>query len=49
MPTQYSDEVWTGIEYEVAALLLQVGEPDLSLKVVEAVLQSHREQRWVEV
>jgi hypothetical protein len=37
VPTQYSDEVWTGIEYEVAGLLLQEGEPDLALKVVEAV------------
>jgi hypothetical protein len=37
VPTQYSDEVWTGMEYEVAALLLQEGEPELALKVVEAV------------
>jgi uncharacterized protein (DUF608 family) len=37
VPTQYSDEVWTGIEYEVAALLLQEGEPELAVKVVEAV------------
>ncbi len=37
VPTQYSDEVWTGMEYEVAALLLQEGEPGLALKLVEAV------------
>ena len=37
VPTQYSDEVWTGMEYEVAALLLQEGDPDLALKVIAAV------------
>ncbi|MGH2558150.1 MAG: GH116 family glycosyl-hydrolase [Thermomicrobiales bacterium] len=36
-PTQYSDEVWTGIEYEVAALLLYEGETEAALKIVEAV------------
>jgi hypothetical protein len=36
-PTQYSDEVWTGLEYAVAALLLQAGEPEYSLRIVEAV------------
>ena len=37
VPTQYSDEVWTGIEYEVAGLLLQYGEPELAMQVIEAV------------
>jgi uncharacterized protein (DUF608 family) len=37
VPTQYSDEVWTGMEYEVAALLLREGEPELALKLVAAV------------
>jgi hypothetical protein len=37
VPTQYSDEVWTGLEYEVAALLLQAGEPMRALRIVEAV------------
>ncbi|CAA9572960.1 MAG: GH116 [uncultured Thermomicrobiales bacterium] len=37
VPTQYSDEVWTGIEYEVAGLLLQEGEPELALQVLAAV------------
>lgn len=37
VPTQYSDEVWTGLEYEVAALLLYEGEPDAALRMVEAV------------
>ncbi|MBI4786405.1 MAG: hypothetical protein HY782_05095 [Chloroflexi bacterium] len=35
-PTLYSDEVWTGIEYEVAALLLYLGETDAALHVVAA-------------
>ena len=37
VPTQYSDEVWTGMEYEVAALLLQEGEPERALQIVDAV------------
>jgi uncharacterized protein (DUF608 family) len=37
VPTQYSDEVWTGLEYEVAALLLQEGESERALRIVEAV------------
>jgi uncharacterized protein (DUF608 family) len=35
-PTPYSDEVWTGIEYAVAALLLDVGEPGNAVRLVEA-------------
>jgi non-lysosomal glucosylceramidase len=37
VPTPYSDEVWTGIEYEVAALLLYAGEHDSAVRLVEAV------------
>ena len=33
VPTQYSDEVWTGIEYAVAALLLYEGEVEPALRV----------------
>ena len=36
VPTPYSDEVWTGIEYEVAALLLYAGEPESAVCIVEA-------------
>jgi hypothetical protein len=36
VPTPYSDEVWTGIEYEVAALLLYAGESASAITVVEA-------------
>jgi non-lysosomal glucosylceramidase len=37
VPTQYADEVWTGIEYEVAGLLLYEGEVEPALRIVEAV------------
>ena len=36
-PLMYSDEVWTGIEYEVAALLLFEGMVDEALRIVETV------------
>ncbi len=36
VPTLYSDEVWTGIEYEVAGLLLYEGEVEEALRIVEA-------------
>jgi len=34
VPTLYSDEVWTGIEYEVAGLLLHEGIVEDALKIV---------------
>jgi non-lysosomal glucosylceramidase len=34
VPTLYSDEVWTGVEYEVAGLLLQEGMVDGALKIM---------------
>jgi hypothetical protein len=34
VPTLYSDEVWTGIEYEVAGLLLYEGMVEDALKIV---------------
>jgi len=37
VPTQYADEVWTGIEYAVAGLLLYEGEVESALRIVEAV------------
>jgi hypothetical protein len=37
VPTLYSDEVWSGIEYAVAALLLYEGISEPALKIVEAV------------
>lgn len=41
VPTRYSDEVWTGLEYEVAALLLHRGETDLAMQVIDAVRGRH--------
>jgi uncharacterized protein (DUF608 family) len=41
LPTPYSDEVWTGIEYEIAALLLYVGEAAAALQIVEAARARH--------
>jgi uncharacterized protein (DUF608 family) len=37
VPTLYSDEVWTGIEYEVAALLLYEGRVEDALKILRGV------------
>jgi len=37
LPFPYSNEVWTGIEYQVAAHLMLVGASDRGLKVVDAV------------
>lgn len=37
VPTRYSDEVWTGIEYEVVALLIAAGHNDEALTLLEAV------------
>lgn len=35
-PILYCDEVWTGIEYEVAALLLQAGKVEPALQIIKA-------------
>ncbi len=52
VPTQYSDEVWTGVEYEVAALLLYEGMIDEALTVVKGVRARYdgtRRSPWNEV
>lgn len=41
MPFVYFGEVWTGIEYEVAALLLRAGELEDGLSIVKAVRDRH--------
>jgi uncharacterized protein (DUF608 family) len=41
VPTRYSDEVWTGLEYEVAGLLLYEGDTDLAMKLIDAVRARH--------
>lgn len=40
-PILYCDEVWTGIEYEVAALLISEGEVEEALRLLEAVARRH--------
>ncbi len=37
LPSVYSDEVWTGMEYEVAAGLIYEGEVEKGLSIVEGV------------
>lgn len=51
-PFPYSDEVWTGVEYHVAAHLIAVGHVDEGLTLVEAVRarhDGHRRNPWNEV
>ena len=45
VPTLYSDEIWTGIEYEVAALCLYSDMPEEALKVLRAVRQRYNGSR----
>ena len=37
IPMGYSDEVWTGIEYEIAALMIDHGKFDNALKILRAI------------
>lgn len=51
-PFPYSDEVWTGVEYHIAAHLIVVGCLDEALTLVEAVRARHdgvRRNPWNEV
>ena len=51
-PFVYSDEVWTGIEYQVAAHLIYEGFVDEGLKIVEACRARHdgyKRSPWDEV
>ena len=52
LPFPYADEVWTGIEYQVAAHLIYEGWLDEGLALVEAVRARHdglRRNPWNEV
>jgi non-lysosomal glucosylceramidase len=42
LPFVYSDEVWTGIEYQVAASLIYSGHIDEGLTLVKAIRERHR-------
>lgn len=49
IPTRYSEEVWTGLEYEVAALLISSGQLDDALTILNAVhsrYDGHRMNPW---
>ena len=51
LPFVYSDEVWTGIEYQVAASLIYAGFVDEGLNIVKAVRDRHdglRRNPWDE-
>lgn len=52
VPTYYSDEVWTGIEYEIAALCIFIGKISDGLKIIQSIRNrydgSHRNP-WNEV
>jgi hypothetical protein len=51
-PFPYSDEVWTGIEYEVAALLAYLGSVDEALDIVTAARARYTGERrnpWSEI
>jgi hypothetical protein len=51
-PFEYSDEVWTGIEYAVAALLIYEGFVDEAITIVQAVRRrqdGYRRSPWNEV
>ncbi|MCL2623475.1 MAG: non-lysosomal glucosylceramidase [Planctomycetaceae bacterium] len=41
LPFVYSDEVWTGIEYQVASHLMLLGEPAKGLDIAETVRKRH--------
>jgi hypothetical protein len=52
LPFVYSDEVWTGIEYQVAAHLIYEGYVDEGVRIVRAVRNRYDGQRrnpWNEV
>ncbi|MCL2104196.1 MAG: non-lysosomal glucosylceramidase [Kiritimatiellaeota bacterium] len=41
LPFVYSDEVWTGIEYQVASHLIMMGEADKGLEIVRICRKRH--------
>lgn len=45
LPFVYSDEVWTGIEYQVASHLIRMGQVEAGLAIVRAVRDRY-DGRW---
>jgi hypothetical protein len=51
-PIFYTDEVWTGIEYELAALLLYEDEVEPALRIIEAArarYDGHKQSPWNDI
>jgi non-lysosomal glucosylceramidase len=51
-PTLYSDEVWSGLEYPLAAMLLKEGETDAAMTMLADIRDRHdgtRRSPWNEV
>lgn len=52
VPIVYHNEVWTGIEYEVASLCFRIGKDTLGRKLIDAVRQRYdgtRRNPWNEI
>ncbi|HZQ05831.1 MAG TPA: GH116 family glycosyl-hydrolase [Anaerolineae bacterium] len=52
VPIPYADEVWTGIEYQVAALLLDEGKVESALHLIHATRQRYdgrKQNPWNEI
>jgi uncharacterized protein (DUF608 family) len=51
-PTQYSDEVWSGLEYPAAGMLMFHDDPDTALKILADIRERHdgrRRSPWNEI
>ena len=46
LPFVYSDEVWTGVEYQVAASLVHAGHVDEGLRIVKALRERYDGLHW---
>ena len=52
IPTQYSDEVWSGLEYPLASMLLHEGDVDAALTILGDIRERHngaRRSPWNEI
>jgi uncharacterized protein (DUF608 family) len=52
IPTQYSDEVWSGLEYPAAGMLLFHDDTEMALRVLQDIRERHdgtRRSPWNEV
>jgi uncharacterized protein (DUF608 family) len=52
VPTQYSDEVWSGLEYPLAGMLLFIGEIEAAMTILTDIRDRHdgtRRSPWNEI